>query len=130
MCALQLITHAGRLCPDGVTLASLGMLPGGRYAMDVCVRLRGGGGDGGSTGAESRASYLEMYATKKPDKVRKDGPAIPCLGCHAPGSLVSPCGAALRLSCLVGVGVYSAGVVSCMVPPGGGSAGQVDDLPA
>jgi hypothetical protein len=32
-------------------------------------RLRGGGGDGGSTGAESRSSYLEMYQEKKLDKV-------------------------------------------------------------
>lgn len=32
-------------------------------------RLRGGGGDGGSTGAESRSCYLEMYAQRKPDKV-------------------------------------------------------------
>ncbi len=33
------------------------------------LRLRGGGGDGGATGAESRSSYLEMYMEKKPDKV-------------------------------------------------------------
>jgi hypothetical protein len=33
------------------------------------LRLRGGGGDGGSTGAESRSSYLEMYKTKKDVKV-------------------------------------------------------------
>ena len=35
----------------------------------VSCRLRalGGGGDGGSTGAESRSSYLEMYAAAKPD---------------------------------------------------------------
>lgn len=33
------------------------------------LRLRGGGGDGGSTGAESRECYLEMYLEKKPDKV-------------------------------------------------------------
>ncbi|CAN8301453.1 unnamed protein product [Cochlearia groenlandica] len=32
-------------------------------------RLRGGGGDGGATGAESRDCYLKMYAEKKPDKV-------------------------------------------------------------
>ncbi|CAD6337430.1 unnamed protein product [Miscanthus lutarioriparius] len=30
--------------------------------------LRGGGGDGGATGAESRDCYLSMYLTKKPDK--------------------------------------------------------------
>ncbi|KAG2310837.1 hypothetical protein Bca4012_025341 [Brassica carinata] len=32
-------------------------------------RFRGGGGDGGATGAESRDCYLNMYAEKKPDKV-------------------------------------------------------------
>ncbi|XP_074351274.1 uncharacterized protein LOC141690369 [Apium graveolens] len=32
-------------------------------------RLSGGGGDGGSTCAESRDCYLNMYASKKPDKV-------------------------------------------------------------
>ncbi|CAI0427438.1 unnamed protein product [Linum tenue] len=32
-------------------------------------RLRGGGGDGGATGAESRDCYLKMYAEKKPDKI-------------------------------------------------------------
>ncbi|EPS61282.1 hypothetical protein M569_13513, partial [Genlisea aurea] len=32
-------------------------------------RIRGGGGDGGATGAESRDCYLNMYADKKPDKV-------------------------------------------------------------
>lgn len=32
-------------------------------------RYRGGGGDGGATGAESRDCYLNMYAEKKPDKV-------------------------------------------------------------
>jgi hypothetical protein len=37
--------------------------------VDVQRRLRGGGGDGGATGAESRVSYLEMYMSKKPDKV-------------------------------------------------------------
>jgi len=36
---------------------------------ELVARLRGGGGDGGATGAESRDSYLSMYAEKKPDKV-------------------------------------------------------------
>ena len=36
--------------------------------LDVLPRLRGGGGDGGSTGAESRSCYLEMYLGKKPDQ--------------------------------------------------------------
>ncbi|KAL3623944.1 hypothetical protein CASFOL_032760 [Castilleja foliolosa] len=33
------------------------------------LRLHGGGGDGGSTCAESRDCFLNMYAVKKPDKV-------------------------------------------------------------
>ena len=65
---MQRLVHAGRVCPEDAQLASLGVLPGS--LLDLSVRLRGGGGDGGSTGAESRASYLEMYATKKKEKVR------------------------------------------------------------
>ncbi|XP_022870177.1 protein RTF2 homolog [Olea europaea var. sylvestris] len=37
--------------------------------LKVHLRLNGGGGDGGATGAESRDCYLNMYAVKKPDKV-------------------------------------------------------------
>jgi hypothetical protein len=33
------------------------------------LRCRGGGGDGGSTGAESRSCYLEMYRGKQNEKV-------------------------------------------------------------
>jgi hypothetical protein len=36
---------------------------------DTVLRCRGGGGDGGSTGAESRSCYLEMYKGKQHDKV-------------------------------------------------------------
>lgn len=45
-----------------------GCTPSGEEA--CCLRLRGSGGDGGSTGAESRSSYLEMYKEKKEEKVR------------------------------------------------------------
>ena len=38
-------------------------------AVNLSLRLRGGGGDGGSTGAESRSSYLEMYKERKEEKV-------------------------------------------------------------
>lgn len=37
--------------------------------LTLAYRLLGGGGDGGSTGAESRSCYLEMYAGRKNDKV-------------------------------------------------------------
>ena len=30
-----------------------------------CLRLRGGGGDGGTTGAENRTVFMEMYRSKK-----------------------------------------------------------------
>ena len=56
------------MCGNHEILGDLGVRSGGR--LDVGLRLRGGGGDGGATGAESRISYLEMYASKKPDKVR------------------------------------------------------------
>lgn len=42
-----------------------------------CLRLRGGGGDGGATGAESRSSYLEMYKTQKTGAVRASRCAAP-----------------------------------------------------
>ncbi|KAL0039417.1 hypothetical protein WJX79_007290 [Trebouxia sp. C0005] len=57
----------GRTWPQEVQLASAGVRPGDFIALHK--RLRGGGGDGGSTGAESRSSFLEMYATKKAAKV-------------------------------------------------------------
>lgn len=37
-------------------------------AMDAALRLRGGGGDGGSTGTESRETLLKMRAGYKPQK--------------------------------------------------------------
>lgn len=40
--------------------------------MDILPRLLGGGGDGGSTGTESRSTYLEMYAGKKHAKVNPE----------------------------------------------------------
>ena len=36
----------------------------------VTAKLVGGGGDGGSTGAESRDAFLEMYKIPKADKVQ------------------------------------------------------------
>lgn len=53
--------------------------------------LVGGGGDGGSTGAEDRAAYLAMYAGKKHDKV---DPAEQKLAqytmCHLSGAPLHP----------------------------------------
>ena len=53
---------------DNTPLAAVGVET--NSTVDVQRRLRGGGGDGGATGAESRVSYLEMYMSKKPDKVQ------------------------------------------------------------
>jgi len=61
------ILHWGRPLQREATVAESGLADG--CTVEVQGRLRGGGGDGGSTGAESRSSYLEMYASKKPDKV-------------------------------------------------------------
>ena len=65
---LQSVSYRGETCGYQMTLGSLGLESGS--TVDIALRLRGGGGDGGATGAESRISYLEMYASKKPDKVR------------------------------------------------------------
>ena len=67
---LQCYEFQGRNWPQQVQLASAGVRPGDFIALHQ--RLRGGGGDGGSTGAESRSSFLEMYATKKAAKVIKE----------------------------------------------------------
>lgn len=67
MWSLQAFTHRGRLCEDGMSLAAACVQRD--CTVDAQRRLRGGGGDGGATGAESRVSYLEMYMSKKPDKV-------------------------------------------------------------
>lgn len=63
----QILLHNGRQLRDEQTLGGAGVSAGA--TLSVAGRLRGGGGDGGSTGAESRSCYLEMYAEKKPDKV-------------------------------------------------------------
>ena len=64
---LQWLEHRGRSWGEDITLAQAGV--SSATPVTVHLRLRGGGGDGGSTGAESRSSYLEMYAKKKADKV-------------------------------------------------------------
>lgn len=64
---LQWFQHGGRRFEESTSLDDAGLQEGSTVQMHL--RLRGGGGDGGATGAESRASYLEMYMEKKPDKV-------------------------------------------------------------
>ena len=76
---VQSVTYRGRPCGAQSTLTDLGIVSGS--SLDIALRLRGGGGDGGATGAESRISYLEMYASKKPDKVRLQRLLRPFVSC-------------------------------------------------
>jgi hypothetical protein len=71
--AAQVLLHNSKQLDDTATLSQAGVTDGA--TLSISSRLRGGGGDGGSTGAESRSCYLEMYAERKPDKVR---PAVTC----------------------------------------------------
>lgn len=57
----------GKPLQDSSTLSSHGIAH--QSTLHFRIRVLGGGGDGGATGAESRDCYLNMYATKKPDKV-------------------------------------------------------------
>ncbi|CAK9168834.1 unnamed protein product [Ilex paraguariensis] len=60
-------TFNGRTLPDSTILRNSQITS--LSTLILRFRLPGGGGDGGATGAESRDCYLNMYATKKPDKV-------------------------------------------------------------
>lgn len=60
-------SFAGRPLADDARLMDCGVQ--NLSTLGLGLRLLGGGGDGGATGAESRDCYLNMYATKKPDKV-------------------------------------------------------------
>ena len=65
---VQWLACGSRPCRGHLSLAEAGLGPGSLCQLNL--RLRGGGGDGGATGAESRISYLEMYMGKKADKAR------------------------------------------------------------
>lgn len=83
------VFYRGRQWRDGCTMCRARVGEGA--TLDFQGRLRGGGGDGGSTGAESRDCYLEMYKGKKRDKVN---PAEEKLAkwttCHLSGEPLSP----------------------------------------
>lgn len=59
------LTADGRPLPASSPVAAL---PPSASVQLRLRALRGGGGDGGATGAESRDCYLSMYLAKKPDK--------------------------------------------------------------
>lgn len=86
-----------RLAHGGVHLRDENRLsdyPIGNYAtLQVQIPIRGGGGDGGATGAESRSCYLEMYMDKKPDKVDPNEARVAkWTRCRLSGELLSaPC---------------------------------------
>ncbi|KAG1664938.1 hypothetical protein FOA52_004460 [Chlamydomonas sp. UWO 241] len=66
-CCMRLL-YAGRQLSAEDTVSNIpGLSPSA--TLSLTYRLRGAGGDGGSTGSESRSCYLEMYAGKKNDKV-------------------------------------------------------------
>lgn len=60
-------SSGGKALLDSSTVSGSGILP--LSTLTLRLRVSGGGGDGGATGAESRDCYLNMYAVKKPDKV-------------------------------------------------------------
>lgn len=57
---------------NGIPLPPTAPLSSTFYDLLPRRALCGGGGDGGSTGAESRSAYLEMYKGKQPDKVNPE----------------------------------------------------------
>lgn len=60
------MSYGGRILPDVAFILESGVR---EYStLTLGLRLCGGGGDGGATGAESRDCYLKMYADKKPEK--------------------------------------------------------------
>ncbi|XP_057516348.1 replication termination factor 2 [Amaranthus tricolor] len=65
--AFVFLSLNGKILEDSSFIASSEIRP--FSTINLHFKLRGGGGDGGATGAESRDCYLNMYAEKKPDKV-------------------------------------------------------------
>lgn len=88
------------------------------FSVSCCVRACGGGGDGGSTGAESRASYLEMYAAAKPDAI---DPALVAAtratACALSGKLLQPPLVADALGSLFNKEAVLSGLVTKTLPP-------------
>lgn len=60
------MVYGGRILPDETIIVDAAVRT--NSMLTLRLRLCGGGGDGGATGAESRDCYLKMYADKKPDK--------------------------------------------------------------
>jgi|TARA_B110000977_G_C11015885_1_gene469468 hypothetical protein len=61
-CSIRVV-HQGRWLADETRcLSDAGVGPGSAIELTLSGLAKGGGGDGGATGAESRSCYLEMYA--------------------------------------------------------------------
>ncbi|GLC40062.1 hypothetical protein PLESTF_000933400 [Pleodorina starrii] len=89
-CRFMRLQHAGASLPDERLLGDVCSL-GPDATLQLSYRLRGGGGDGGSTGAESRSCYLEMYLGKKADKVNPEEERLAkWTRCHLSGEPLAP----------------------------------------
>jgi hypothetical protein len=89
-------------------------------SVSVSCRLRalGGGGDGGSTGAESRSSYLEMYASDKPDAIDPAlAAATRATACALSGGPLRPPLVADALGSLFTKEAVLSGLVARSLPP-------------
>uniref|UniRef100_A0A803MKU3 Ubiquitin-like domain-containing protein n=1 Tax=Chenopodium quinoa TaxID=63459 RepID=A0A803MKU3_CHEQI len=64
---LGFLSFNGKKLDKSSTIGSSGIAA--NSTINLHFKLLGGGGDGGSTCAESRDCYLKMYAEKKPEKV-------------------------------------------------------------
>ncbi|GIL49086.1 hypothetical protein Vafri_5553 [Volvox africanus] len=89
-CRFMRLQHAGISLPDERVLSDVCGL-GPDATLHLSYRLLGGGGDGGSTGAESRSCYLEMYLGKKADKVNPEEERLAkWTRCHLSGEPLTP----------------------------------------
>jgi hypothetical protein len=114
----QRLLHAGRDLDPRATLAAAGLVDGA--LLELAPRLRGGGGDGGSTGAESRTAYLEMHLLgRKKDKV---DPAEERLAlwttCHLSGAPLAPPCAVDELGFVYNKDAVVAALVAKAIPKG------------
>ena len=77
--------------------------------MHLHLRLQGGGGDGGSTGAESRSCFLEMYSSRKAAKV----PSACIVNCLAADSVSGFNKKQLR--CLMSTSRHTVWGIACII---------------
>jgi hypothetical protein len=88
VCNLRLV-HSGRILPPNALLGCTSVAA--HAVLDLLPCLRGGGGDGGSTGAEDRRAWLEMYQNKKHDKVNPEEERLArWTACHISGMPLNP----------------------------------------